>query len=155
MSSAQAARLHEAVMVISEAGFKRYSTTDRRTLPAIAYSAGEPAYGVISTDVSSPRAPPRTVESFNSGCANPHDCVSDEGFGCPGPLKTASPAMFADLNRPFAPDRFDTQPPPSYVAGIKTTGINSVLGWQTGADGRPLWEGLRLGALPGAADVWF
>ena len=153
MSAPEPARLHEVVMAISEAGFKRYSTTDRRTLPAIAYSAGEPAYGVISTDVGSPRAPLRIVESFNSGCANPHDCVSGDGFVCPGPVKIASPVMFADLNRSFAPENFDARPPPAYVGGIKGSGINSVLGWQTKPDGRPLWAGALPGAVPD--DVWF
>ena len=147
--------MHAATTTCNEAGFKMYSTTDGRRLPGITYLSGEPSYGVVSTDVNSqlrlPQARPMTIESFNSGCVNPHGCVSGDGFTCAGPVKSLAPAvraLYAELNSPFAPGSFELKPPPSYVVGVKASGINSVLGWQQGPDGKPIWH---RDAVPSAA----
>ena len=142
-------RLHETTSHCDAAGYRIYNTVDERRFPDVTYKSGEPQYGVLAADVNAdlslPQARPLSIESFNSGCLNPQGCVSNalDGFACPGPVKrlpAAMSALFAELNSPFAPENFEMQPPPSYVVGVKATGINSVLGWQKGPDGKPLWH---------------
>ena len=130
-------------------GFNMYETVDVRTMPAISYTSGEPRYGAITSDVNAglrlPQARPLSLETFNSGCVNPHGCVSnfEDGFKCPGPLKTTNAqlsTLFDDLYAPYAPDNFEMMSPPAYVVGIKSTGVNSVLGWQSASKGALEWQ---------------
>lgn len=74
-------------------GFNTYETLDQRASPAITYLSGEPSYGMITADTNAglrmPQSRPLNLDAYNSGCVNPHTCVSSTelGFGCSGPLQ--------------------------------------------------------------------
>ena len=137
--SSQHSRLHAMETACEHRGFNTYETVDKRVLPSIISTSGEPNYGTITADVNAglrfPQSRQMNLENFNSGCINPYGCVSnvEEGFACSGPLKEPSPALstlYKHLNSPYAPNSFEMKNPPEYVVGIKESSVNSVLGWQ-------------------------
>lgn len=141
--------LHATVTSCQPISYNVYETLDKRSLPTVSQSSGEPHYGTITTDVNAglrlPQARPMNIETFNSGCVNPHGCVSNiaEGFACPGPLKQPSSAisnLYDVLQAPYAPHNFEMKPPPPYVVGIKETSLNSVVGWRANKDGKQEWQ---------------
>jgi len=139
-------RLHVGVSACASTAFNIYETTDLTTSSTILASAGEPKYGMLTVDSNAglrqPQARSSHAESYNSGCTNPHGCVSNpkEGFLCPGSVRTQSPTMrklYDELNRPYAAN-FDMLDPPEYVVGIKENSINSVSGWNDGGNRAPI-----------------
>ena len=139
-------RLHEAQTACTRVGFNVTDSKDTYKHPAIFYDAAMPQYGMVSADPNAglrmPQSRKLVLESFNSGCVNPHGCVNNDGYECTGPVKQMSPhmaAVYEELNRPFAPNAFEYDPP-AYVMGIKNNSVNSVTGWQTADNGEPKWK---------------
>ena len=148
-SGADYARMYSTETSCEPVSFNKYETTDKRTLPTISYTSGEPSYGTITADVNAglrfPQARQLSIETYNSGCVNPYGCVSNpqEGFACHGAPKEPSPAiskLYSVLNKPYAPRSFELERPPDYVVGIKENGVNSVSGWQLDAAGKWEWQ---------------
>lgn len=143
------ARAHEAVTKCEPMGFNTYETLDQRASPAITYLSGEPSYGMITADTNAglrmPQSRPLNLDAYNSGCVNPHTCVSSTelGFGCSGPVQQQAPMMemlYNDLNSPFLSSEFEYTPK-QYVMGIKNNTVNSVSGWNRGkAEGTYVWQ---------------
>jgi hypothetical protein len=122
----QASRLHATETHCKSAGFNTYETLDSRAFPPITYTSGEPTYGAVTADVNAglrlPQSRPFSVDTFNSGCVNPHGCVNNAegGFRCPGPVQTQTPtmrALFDELYAPFAPPGLEMSPPPRLRGG--------------------------------------
>ena len=140
--------LHDATTVCQATGFNTYQSGNEQGYPQVYYTSGEPRYGMVVTDFNAglrlPQSRPLVIDSYNSGCLNPHGCVNNQrdGFTCGGPVKVQTKymrALYDDLNGPYAPNDFDLEPP-AYVMGIKNGGINSVTGWAKNASGQLVWE---------------
>jgi hypothetical protein len=98
-----------------------------------------------------PQAKKLTVDTYNSGCVNPHGCVpgvsgnlssEEPGFRCTGAAQTTGPALskaYDFLNAPFLSGEYEFLPP-KYMQGVKDFGPNSVTGWAHTASGGLLYQ---------------
>lgn len=86
-----------------------------------------------------------TVDHYNQGCASPWGCVDNGNRRCLGSEgQSTGFGPFMQRRYDALQSDFDPQekqaPPPDYVQGWKARGVNSMSGWERGADGRYAWE---------------
>ena len=87
------------------------------------------------------QAPQMTYDMFNGGCVNPHGCKNSYGYSCQDGGK--DPSLVEENEAPSYAMLFASQVgnfeynPPSYVMGVKDSGVNSNYGWKRDGDS---WE---------------